>query len=259
MTESSFDKFKKANPWTHLAQYDIIREDSKFYCLDFQMAKLLLVEDDVPLAQSIVSWLSQEHHIVEVTHDGRDGYELLLSSQYDLAIIDWNLPGMEGPEICKRYRSQKGLTPIILLTGRSHINEKATGFDAGADDYLTKPFEMSELLMRIKAMLRRGRHLADNLLNAHGIVMDPAKFSVSKNGAELVLLPKEFALMEFFMRNPQVVFTNEALFRHVWKSDSGASDSAIRTCIKRLRQKVDDPGAESIIETVPHVGYRLRA
>jgi DNA-binding response OmpR family regulator len=222
------------------------------------MAKLLLVEDDRPLAEMIAVWLRREHYAIEVTHDGADGLERLLCSEYDLAIVDWNLPGMEGPEICQKYRRNKGSAPIIMLTGRDGIDEKVTGFDAGADDYLTKPFNMQELGARVKALLRRGRHVDEDVLQAHGIVMDPSKFSASKNGVALSLVPKEFALLEFFMRNPQTIFTSEALFRHVWKSDSDASDTAIRTCIKRLRQKSDDSESDSIIETIPRVGYRLR-
>jgi DNA-binding response OmpR family regulator len=222
------------------------------------MAKLLLVEDDTNLAQIIVQWLQGLHHAVEVTHDGRDGYQMLVCSEYDLAIIDWNLPGMEGPEICQEYRKNKGSTPIIMLTGRATIGEKVTGFDAGADDYLTKPFNMEELAVRIKALLRRGRQVGNDVLDAHGIVLDPSKYSATKNGVDLTLLPKEFALLEFFMRNQGTIYSNDALFRHVWKSDSDASETAIRTCVKRLRTKIDEADQPSIIETIPRVGYRLR-
>jgi DNA-binding response OmpR family regulator len=225
----------------------------------FKMAKLLLIEDDTHLAQMITEWLRAEHYAVEVTHDGRDGYERLLCSEYDLAIVDWNLPGMEGPEICQKYRAGKGSAPIIMLTGRAAIDEKVAGFDAGADDYLTKPFNMKELSARVRVLLRRGRHVAADVIEAHGIELDPAKHNATKNGVPLSLLPKEFALLEFLMRNPGTIFTQDALFRHVWKSDSESSDSAIRTCIKRLRQKIDDEGGESIIETLPRVGYRLRS
>jgi DNA-binding response OmpR family regulator len=239
-------------------QYGIIRMDLGGRNLKQQMAKLLLIEDDVNLAQMIVESLRREHHSIEVTHDGRDGFELLVCSEFDLAIIDWNLPGLEGPEIVQKYRTSKGSAPIIMLTGRGSIGEKATGFDAGADDYLTKPFNVEELSLRVKALLRRGRHVDEDVLSVHGIVLDPAKYSAKKNGVDLALLPREFALLEFLMRNPDVFFTGEALFRHVWRSDSEASDSAIRTCIKRLRQKIDDENSPSIIETVPRIGYRLR-
>jgi DNA-binding response OmpR family regulator len=222
------------------------------------MAKLLLIEDDKHLAGMILEWLRGQHHVVEVTHDGRDGFERLVCSEYDLAIIDWNLPGMEGPEICQEYRKNKGSAPIIMLTGRATIGEKVAGFDAGADDYLTKPFNMDELSVRIKALLRRGRQVGENVLTAHGLVLDPTKFSLTKNGLEVQLLPKEFALLEFFMRNPGTIFSNDALFRHVWRSDSEASETAIRTCVKRLRTKIDEADQPSVIETIPRVGYRLR-
>jgi DNA-binding response OmpR family regulator len=240
------------------AQYDIILIGLFLAPGQIKMAKLLLVEDDKQLAEMIASWLRREHYAIEVTHDGKDGLERLICSEYDLAIVDWNLPGMDGPEICQNYRRNKGAAPIIMLTGRASIDEKVTGFDAGADDYLTKPFNMQELGARVKALLRRGRHVDEDVLQAHGIALNPTKHSVFKNGIELSLVPKEFALLEFFMRNPQTIFTNEALFRHVWRSDSDASDTAIRTCLKRLRQKIDDGEVDSIIETIPRVGYRLR-
>jgi len=209
----------------------------------------------------IAEWLRGEHHVVTMSHDGTHGYEMLLAREYDMAIVDWNLPGMEGVDICQNYRAKRGATPILMLTGRAEMEEKLTGFGAGADDYLTKPFHMKELGSRVKALLRRGHHVQDEVLQKHGIVLTPSKFSVVKDGKPLALLPKEFALLEYFMRNPDMVLTTDTLFRHVWKSEGESSDMAIRTCIKRLRKKIDegeDDGA-SIIETVPRIGYRLRS
>jgi len=225
------------------------------------MSKLLLIEDDLELAQMIATWLRGEHHVVTMSHDGQQGYEMLHVGEYDLAIVDWNLPGMVGVDICQKYRTERGATPILMLTGRAEMEEKLTGFGAGADDYLTKPFHMKELSSRVKALLRRGHHVQDEILERHGIVLIPSKFSVVKNGKPISLLPKEFALLEYFMRNPEMVITTESLFRHVWKSEGESSDMAIRTCIKRLRKKIDegDDDDASIIETVPRVGYRLRS
>ncbi|MBS1992559.1 MAG: response regulator transcription factor [Cyanobacteria bacterium SZAS LIN-2] len=222
------------------------------------MAKLLLIEDDLELAQMIAVWLRGEQHVVSVSHDGQEGYEMLLATDYDLAIVDWNLPGKEGVDICLNYRGKRGATPILMLTGRSQIEEKLTGFGAGADDYLTKPFHMKELSSRVRALLRRGHHVEEEVLQSNGILLTPSKFSVVKDGKTISLLPKEFALLEFFMRNPDAVLTPETLFQHVWKSDSESSEMAIRTCIKRLRKKIDGPDGESVIETVPRIGYRLR-
>ncbi|HEY9717567.1 MAG TPA: response regulator transcription factor [Trichormus sp.] len=222
------------------------------------MAKILLIEDDKKLAEAIETWLSSEHHAVEIVHDGPNGYEHLRSSEYDLAIIDWNLPGMSGPDICSQYRSKSGMTPIIILTGRDAITDKVTGFDSGADDYLTKPFHMQELSSRIAAMLRRGRNIAEKILRAGDVELDPIGHRVTKRGAEVDLLPKEFALLEFLMRHRGQYYSTDALLRHVWASDSDSTADALRTCVMRLRKRIDSDDAPSLIETKLKMGYRVR-
>jgi DNA-binding response OmpR family regulator len=222
------------------------------------MAKLLIIEDDYQLVDVAQAFLESEHFTVEATGSGVEGYQLLVCSDFDLAIIDWNLPGLSGPEICSKYRSEKGTTPIIMLTARRSMAEKEVGFDAGADDYLTKPFEMKELLLRINAILRRSGKSIDDLLKVLDIVLDPRKFFVSRAGVEIKLLPREFALLEFFMRRPGQLFHPTEILRHVWKSDADVTEDALKSSLKRLRQKIDRPGENSVIESIPRVGYRIR-
>jgi DNA-binding response OmpR family regulator len=208
----------------------------------------------------IAEWLSFEHHSVEMVHTGRDGMDRLRLCQYDAIILDWSLPEMTGLDICKNYRSNKGTSPIIMLTGKGSIAEKEAGLDSGADDYLTKPFNMKELSARLRALIRRSAGGTSNILQVGELTVDPAKYKVIKNGKEIQLLPREFALLEFFMRHPDEVFSGDALLQRVWHSESDATSEAIRTCIKRLRQKLDAGADEnnSIIQTIPRVGYRLR-
>jgi two-component system OmpR family response regulator len=146
-----------------------------------------------------------------------------------------------------------------MLTGRSSIQEKEEGLDCGADDYLTKPFNMKELSARIRALLRRPAPVSSNVLKVGGLTCDPGKYRVTRDGAEITLLPREFALLEFLMRHPDEVFSGEALLSRVWSTDSEATADTVRTNIMRLRQKIDKKGNDSIIETIPRVGYRMKS
>jgi DNA-binding response OmpR family regulator len=224
------------------------------------MAKILFVEDDVNLAEMVVEWLTFEHHNVEVVHNGRAGMDRIRLAKYDLVILDRNLPEVDGVEICRAHRSDGGTTPIIMLTGMNAITDKETGLDTGADDYLTKPFSVKELSARIRALMRRSSRATNNILKIRNISLDPTKHIAFKDGVEVHLLPREFALLEFFMRHPGEVFSSEALLQRIWQTDSEASPDAVRTCLKRLRRKIDDSENEetSIIQTVPRVGYRMR-
>jgi DNA-binding response OmpR family regulator len=224
------------------------------------MAKILLVDDDKELVSMLQSWLLGEHHIVESIHDGIEASQQLRVASYDVIVLDWDLPGMSGMEICKQFRSQNGTTPIIMLTGKSAISEKEVGLDAGADDYLTKPFNVKELSARLRALLRRPQQIVAETLKVGEIELDAAKYKVLKSGKQIHLVPKDFALLEFLMRHPDQVFSADALLQRVWQSESEATSEAIRTSIKRIRQKLDDGDdvSQSIIENIPKVGYRLR-
>jgi DNA-binding response OmpR family regulator len=224
------------------------------------MAKILLVEDDRDLSATVEMWLESEHHNVSCAYDGEEGQHRIKHEQFDVIVLDWDLPKMPGIEICKHYRSNRGMTPIIMLTAKGAIADRETGLDSGADDYLTKPFSLKELSARIRALLRRPAAVVSNVLQVGAISLDPIKHRVMKNGVEVQLLPRDFALLEFFMRNVDQVFSTDALLQRVWDDDSEATSDALRTSIKRLRKKLDDGDDEgsSFVENLPRVGYRMR-
>lgn len=208
----------------------------------------------------VVDGLTAEHHSVVHMADGLDGQDMLKRSVYDVIILDWQLPGMEGIEILKRFRHGGGTTPVIMLTGRSGINEKESGFNVGADDYLTKPFDIRELAARIRSLLRRPSTTTANILKARDIELDPVKHSVSCSGKPMHISPRDFTLLEFFMRHPGEVFSVDALLNRVWNYDEDATPEALRSAIRRLRMALDggkDPD-QSCIENIVRVGYRLR-
>lgn len=222
------------------------------------MAKILLVEDNDDLANSVRTYLLFEHHTVEHINDGQKAADHLRAFQYDLILLDWNLPNKNGIDILKRFRELGGKTPVLMLTGHDTVDEKEAGLDSGADDYLTKPFQMKELGARVRALLRRPAAISStNTLQAGKITIDTQKYRVTIDGQPITLVPREFQLLEFFMRHPNQVFSPEALLDRVWPSDSEASTEALRTALKRLRKKVDPEG--DLIRTVHGVGYILEA
>lgn len=223
------------------------------------MAKILVVDDDNDLAGMLEDTLTFEHHAVERVSDGSEAAYLLRVCKYDAIVLDWDLPGMSGIEICKSLRDTGNTTPVLMLTGKGALDDKEAGLDAGADDYLTKPFQAREFSARIRALLRRSAGLTTNILKVRDLELDPASFRVTKGGQELKLVQREFQLLEFFMRHTNKVFSAEALLDRVWASDSDASPEAFRTCLTRLRKKIDTQGQESLITTMHGVGYRMEA
>jgi DNA-binding response OmpR family regulator len=223
------------------------------------MAKILLIEDDVALVRMLKNWLTLEHYKLDTAENGARGLEFLAVYKYDAIILDLEMPEVEGMEVLERFRTAGGKTPVLILTGKDSIHSKLAGLDAGADDYLTKPFHVKELSARLRALLRRSADLPSHLLKVRDIVLDPKDHTVKRGEEELQLLPTEFALLEFFMRNPNEVFSAEALLDRVWTSKATGTLSALTTCIKRMRQKIDIEGEPSIIKTVHGVGYKLVA
>jgi DNA-binding response OmpR family regulator len=169
------------------------------------------------------------------------------------------MPGKTGVEICKEYRANGGIGVVIMLTGKTNISDKEEGLDAGADDYLTKPFHPRELSARLRALLRRPRAMKAEVFQAGDIVLEPKSCRVTKGGKEILLLPKEFALLEFLMRNPNEVFSADALLNKVWSKESENSPDTVRVHITKIRSKIDSPDQESLIKTVHRVGYKLHA
>lgn len=224
------------------------------------MPKILIVEDDPGLQKTVRDWLTFEHHMVETASNGRDGLEKIQVYEYDLVILDWELPEMTGVEILREIRRRGSSMPVLMLTGKSSVNDKEEGLDAGADDYLTKPFHMKELSARVRSVLRRAGGNVANTLKVQDVELDPAGFRATRAGREIQLLPKEFALLEFLMRHANQVFSAEALLSRVWASESEVSVDAISTCVKRLRKKLDEPGSkDSFIRTVHGVGYKVES
>lgn len=221
----------------------------------------MLVEDDEDLAVTVSDMLNDERHTVDTAHNGLDAMELLQNQTYEVIILDWNLPGMTGIEILKKFRAAGGGTPVIMLTGKGEIAEKEQGLDSGADDYLTKPFDLKELAARVRSLLRRPKLASSNVLTWGDLVLDPSKFEISRSGQQLRLLPRDFALLEFLMRHPTQIFSAQALLDGVWKYDSDATPESLRVAIRRIRKVIDerDDLDTSLIENISRVGYRMRA
>ncbi|MBU6450163.1 MAG: response regulator transcription factor [Cyanobacteria bacterium REEB67] len=224
------------------------------------MAKILLVEDNVDLATIVADSLRAERHVVESVVNGLDALEHLRMVPYELVLMDWDLPGLSGVEVVKRYRAAGGVSPVIMLTGKSSIDEKEYGFDVGADDYLPKPFETRELIVRVRALLRRQPTAGTNILQFGDLQLDPVKFKLTKGGEPVHLTPKDFALLEFFMRHPDELFSSEQIIARVYDLDSEANAESLRVAIRRIRKVIDttDFASGSMIENVARVGYRLR-
>jgi DNA-binding response OmpR family regulator len=222
------------------------------------MAKILLVEDDNRLRADIRKWLELDKHTVEEACDGAQALEALRFYKFDLIVLDWDLPSVAGIDILKTYRGEGGSMPVLFLTGKSGTEFKRQGLDGGADDYLTKPFDFEELSARLRALLRRPFGYKPTVFRAGELTIDTTAGVVSKNGEQIHLAPKEFALLEFFLRNPGQVFSPEAVLDRVWESESDAGPDMVRATLRRLRKKIGETPDDSIIENVHGVGYRLK-
>ncbi|HEY9755063.1 MAG TPA: response regulator transcription factor [Oculatellaceae cyanobacterium] len=221
------------------------------------MAKILLAEDDVQTSRMVADWLEGEHHIVEVAYDGLDANERLSLGKFDVLILDWDMPQLSGLEVCRQFRSAGGTTPVIMLTGKTKTAEKEQGLDSGADDYLTKPFELRELSARIRAVLRRPAVVVSDVLKCRDVELHVNSREVRKQGKLIELLPREVAVLEFLLRNANQVFSIEALQTRIWPSDSETSPDALRVYIARIRSKLDDHGDKPMIKTIRGEGYLL--
>lgn len=221
------------------------------------MAKILFLEDEKALADVVLDVLTAHDYMVDHVSLVADARVRLKVYQYDLVILDVNLPDGNGVDVCRDFRLSGGSTPVLMLTGRNKIQEKALGLDAGADDYLTKPFHVDELSARVRALLRRPNAFVGAVLKYEDLELNTGTHRVTKAGTEIQLLPKEFALLEFLMKHNGQVFSADALIERLWPTDSEASPDAIRIYITRLRNKIDSDGKQSLISTMRGVGYRL--
>lgn len=221
------------------------------------MAKILIVEDDHNLAATMKRSLLSFSHVVDVVNSSDDAREYLHMHVYELLVLDWELPGGSGIQVCRDYRARGGLSPVLFVTGRQQIDDKVTGFEAGGDDYLTKPFHIQEFQARIKALLKRPVAIDNGIVKVAGLVLDTNKRRVTVNGSNVDLMPIEFALLQFMMRHEGEVFNIDALIARVWPVDKEVTHDAVRQVVKRLRKKIDPDADNSWIETVAGFGYRL--
>jgi DNA-binding response OmpR family regulator len=221
------------------------------------MAKILLVEDDSNLCYVLKACLAVDRHIVDTAGRGSDGLVALQYTAYDMAILDWSLPDISGIEICRQYRSRGGHIPILMLTGKAQPGEKATGLDAGADDYLVKPFDQTELLARVRALLRRPPSVQRQVLHAGDLELDTRACQVTRAGEKVELTLKEIAILELLMKHPNEYFTSDAILQRLWPADAASSSDTVRTHIKTLRRKLGDSDDAPLIVSTRNLGYRL--
>lgn len=221
--------------------------------------KILIVEDDERLSELIAEDLTDQNYTVETAEDGLSGWELASSFHYDLILLDIMLPQLDGLAVCQRLRSQDNTTPILMLTARDTTTDKVLGLDAGADDYLVKPFELQELAARTRALLRRHQTSYSSTLTWGDLKLDPNRCEVTYQDTLLSLTPKEYRLLEMFLRNGTRVFSRTQILDHLWAFESCPEEDTVRAHIKGLRQKLKSAGAPpDLIQTVYGLGYRLK-
>ena len=221
--------------------------------------RVLMVEDDVKMAGLVRRGLGEEGHAADVAARGEDAVWMAQSHDYDAIVLDVMLPGLSGFETCKRLRNAGVWAPVLMLTARDGVEDRVAGLDAGADDYLTKPFSFAELLARLRALSRRGSVERPVELIVDDLRLDPATRRVWRAETEVPLSPKEFALLETFMRRPGQVLTRVQLLEHAWDYDYENRSNVVDVYVRYLREKVDRPFGVASIETVRGAGYRLRA
>jgi two-component system, OmpR family, response regulator len=220
--------------------------------------RVLIVEDHVKMAGLIRRGLRKEGMAADVAGEGEDALARAHATDYDAIILDLMLPGIDGFEVCRRLREEGVWTPVLMLTARDAVRDRVAGLDGGADDYLTKPFSYAELLARLRALVRRGPVERPAELRVGDLRLDPARRQVWRGGAEVRLSPKEFSILETFMRRPGEVLSRFQLLEHAWDYDYENRSNVVDSYIRLLRRKIDRPFGVETIETVRGVGYRLR-
>ena len=213
--------------------------------------KILVVEDEHLIANSIKKGLEMEKYTADVAYDGESGYAMASEVGYDVLILDLMLPGMNGVEICKKLRKNNIHTPILMLTAKGQVQDKVIGLDAGADDYLVKPFSFEELLARIRALVRRPKKTTDDILKVEDLTLNTKNFDVKKGDKKIILSSREFKLLEYMMRNKGMILSKEKLINHVWDYDTNILPNTIEVYVKNLRKK------DIMIDTVRGFGYKI--
>lgn len=220
--------------------------------------RILLVEDNKRLSDSLRLSLMDKGYAVDIAYDGQEGEDLAEFTPYDVIILDVMLPKKDGMEVCRSLRGKRVQSPILMLTARDALEDRVLGLDSGADDYLVKPFELDELLARLRALMRRESDDKSGLLVIADLVLDPATHFVKRSGHSIDLTSREYELLEYLMRNPNRLITRQMAENHLWSYDATVQSNVVDVYIRRLRRKVDDPFETKLIETVRGSGYRMR-
>jgi heavy metal response regulator len=220
--------------------------------------RILVVEDEKKVARFIQQGLEEEHFSVDVAHDGERGFQLARNENYDLLILDIMLPKKNGLELIKDLRAHKAITPTLMLTAKSSIEDKVAGLDGGADDYLTKPFAFEELLARVRSLLRRGAKEKSTTLTVADLELDTVTHKAKRAGAVIELTAKEYALLEYFMRNNDRVLSRTTIAEHIWNYNFDTGTNIIDVYVNHLRNKIDGIAEKKLIHTVRGVGYVMK-
>jgi DNA-binding response OmpR family regulator len=222
--------------------------------------RILLVEDDIRLAETLAEALTDQLYTVDIAIDGESAWEYtkVLDLDYDLLLLDVMLPGLDGISLCQQLRSQGYQMPILMITARDTVSDKITGLDAGADDYIVKPVDLGELFARIRALLRRSSTSLPPILKWGSLQLDPSTYEVSYANNSLHLTPREYSLLELLLRNGRRVLSRRAIIGHIWPLEAPPEEDTVKVHIRSLRQKLKAAGApEDFIETLHSMGYRL--
>lgn len=220
--------------------------------------RVLVIEDETKVGCFIKRALEEESYAVDLCEDGAKGLEMALVTDYDLLVVDLMLPSMSGMEILKTIRRERIQTPVLILTAQSQVDQRVKGLDAGADDYLTKPFAIDELLARVRALLRRGTPESPGILQVDDLILNPATRDVTRGGQRIDLTLKEYALLEYLMRHTGRVLTRPMISEHVWNQDFDTFTNVIDVYVNYLRNKIDRGRAKKLIHTVRGSGYMLK-
>jgi DNA-binding response OmpR family regulator len=220
--------------------------------------RILVVEDNKRLSDSLRRTLEDDGYAIDAAYDGLDGEEMALMGTYDVIILDIMLPEKDGLTVCRDIRNKRINTPVLMLTARDALDDRVSGLDSGADDYLVKPFEVDELRARIRALLRRESSSKSALLQVGDLTLDPATHAVERAGKPVNLTAKEFSLLEYFMRHPNHIISREKAESHLWSYEHLVTSNVVDVYVRRLRRKIDDPYETKLFETIRGAGYRLR-
>jgi DNA-binding response OmpR family regulator len=223
--------------------------------------RILIIEDEHKIARAVKEGLDDESYVADIAFDGREGYHAALYEDYDLIILDRMLPGgMDGIDICKKLRAEGKHTPVLMLTAKDQIRDRVTGLNAGADDYLIKPFSFEELLARVKALLRRPHETIGETLVVGPLSLNPVSHEVQRSGQDIKLSSKEYALLEYLMRNKDKVLSKNNIMTHVWDFDADILPNTIEVFMAYLRNKIDKPFDEPpLLQTIRGFGYKISA